>query len=168
MTYEYQNLIIDKLLNVLGLSIVNNYLYDDDNGNFLLYKDDGMLKYSNRGIFHKNDTVFDPLFSVDMANYMFIVYIKKESEDNGLYVQSTGCNNKIIQLTDEIKAIKTSVHIDSNEGSFDTSYYNNVSLCYIEAIFKLAGIFDWDDNLKMYLRRTDYTDEDIINRMTRG
>lgn len=166
MTNEFCNLIIDKLLNVIGLSIVSDYLYDEDKGGFVIYNE-GRIKINKNGIFHNSDSEFNPLFDIKQMQYLFTAYIVKEEEDNGLYVQSTGINSKFntnIQTVGFCPA-KYSIHIDTSEGAIDTGYYYNIALSYIEAIFRIANIFEWDINLKEWLRVTDYTDADMISRL---
>lgn len=167
MTNEFCNMIIDKLLNVLGLSVIQDYIYDEDKCGFLTYNE-GRMKVNRMGIFHTCDTEFNPIFDVKQIQYLFAVYTSKEAEDNGLYVQSMGINNKFSTSTVTSigsAPIKYSVHIDTNEGAIDTRYYYNMSLAYIEAIFRLSNIFDWDFNLQEWLKNTDYTDADMLAKL---
>lgn len=161
MTNEYIDEIKNMLLNLLGLRVYNNYLYDEDKFDFLLYND-GMIKINNKGIFHNNDSVYEPIFNVKQAQYYFLVYTMKE-EDN-LYVKSTGLNSKIVELPDNIKGTIYSLHIDSSRGTIDTNYYFNISLCYIEAIYRLSGIFDIDTKLYNKFKATDFDTRYMVER----
>ena len=164
---NYSDDIINGLLNIIGLSIRNNYIYDDDNFDFLLYEK-GMLKVSNQGIFHRNDYVFDPLFSFKQIQYLFTVYTKKEEIDNGLYVQSLGMNSSIAILAESnIKVSKYSLHVDTSEGPIDTNYYYNLTLCYIEAIYKIAHVYENDLSVQMKLKALDFTDSQIVERLSK-
>lgn len=164
MSYIYD--IENTLLNIIGLSIKNNYIYDDDNFDFLLFGN-GMIKTANQGIFHKNDCVFDPIFSLKQIQYLFTVYTKKEEQDNGLYVQSLGLNSEMHQLDENLKASKYSLHVDTNKGSIDTNYYFNIPLAYIEAIYRISNIFDNDPIVKVKLKMTDFTEEQMIERLSK-
>lgn len=167
MNIEFQNLVIDKLLNIMGLSIIQDYIYDEDKCGFLIY-DEGRIKVNRNGIFHNNDKEFSPLFDIKQMEYFFTAYTAKEAEDNGLYIQSTGVNsmfNTAIVTSKKCSPLKYQLHIDTNEGSIDTNYYYNLCLCYIEAIFRLANIFNWDMNLANWLRATDYSDEDMLIKL---
>lgn len=164
MSYIYD--IENSILNIIGLSIKNNYIYDDDNFDFLLYGN-GMLKIANTGIFHRNDSVFDPIFSLKQIQYLFTVYTKKEEQDNGLYIQSLGLNTQIHQLDENLKASKYSLHVDTNKGTIDTSFYFNIPLAYIEAIYRISNIFDNDPTIKVKLKMTDFTEEQMIERLSK-
>lgn len=165
---EFEKIIIDKLLNVSGLSIMNNYIYDDDNSDFLIYNE-GMLKTSRDGIFHTNDKVFDPLHDIKLMEYLFTVYITKETIDNGLYVQSTGIEN-VFPYTKSVQGvtpIKYSLHIYTGDGMITTNPYFNIALSYAEGIFRIAQIYMLDPNIKNYLSGADYTLEEMIARFSK-
>lgn len=162
---NYIENIKNDILNTLGLSIKNNYVYDDDQCDFLIYNN-GMLKTSNMGIFHCNDNVFDPIFSVKQMQYLFNVYAKKEEMDNGLYVQSIGMNNRAITAPTSI--MQYSLHVDTSEGSVDTNYYFNIALCYIEAIYRLSRVFENDPSVADRLRSTDFTTEQVLERIEKA
>lgn len=168
MNTQFQTLIIDKFLSVLGLSIVKEYIYDDDKMAFLIYNE-GKIKTSRNGIFHNNDTEFNPLFDIKQMEYFFTAYTNKEAEEDGLYIQSMGINNSFVTTTGNGPTpIKYQLHIDTNERPINTNYYYNMCLCYIEAVFRLANIFEWDSNLQYWLRETDYTEQDMMIRLEKS
>ena len=164
MKTEYVNEIKNMLLNLLGLRVYNNYLYDEDNFDFLLYND-GMIKIDNKGIFHNNDVVYDPFSNIKQAQYYFLVYCKKEEENQ--YIMSTGINSKTVELPENVKGIMYSLHIDSSKGTIDTNYYYNLSLCYIEAIYMLSGVYYFDNQLCDKFRAVDYDTQYIVNRYSK-
>ncbi len=154
------------LLNIIGLSVRNNYIYDDDNFDFLLYEN-GMLKVTHQGIFHRNDHVFDPVYSLKQIQYLFNVFCKKEEVDNGLYIQSLGTNTSQIDLGDNMRGTKYSLHVDTSEGSIDTNFYFNLSLPYIEAIYRLSHVFDNDQSVAVKLKMLDFTTEQMAERLNK-
>lgn len=163
---NYNEQIQYELLNIIGLSVRNNYIYDDDNFDFLIYEN-GMLKITHQGIFHKNDYLFDPIYSFKQIQYLFNVFCKKEEVDNGLYIQSLGTNSSQIDLGDSIRGTKYSLHVDTSEGSIDTNYYFNLSLPYIEAIYRMAHIFENDPSVVMKLKDLDFTPEQMAERLSK-
>ena len=163
---SYVNDIQYGLLNIIGLSVKNNYIYDDDNFDFLIYEN-GMLKVIHQGIFHKNDYLFDPINSFKQIQYLFTVFSKKEELDNGLYIQSLGTNTIQTDLCDGMKGTKYSLHVDTNEGSIDTNYYYNLSLIYIEAIYRLSHVFENDPTIAVKLKMVDFTTEQMIERINK-
>ena len=60
--------------------------------------------------------------------------LKKEEVDNGLYIQSLGTNTSQIDLGDNMRGTKYSLHVDTSEGSIDTNFYFNLSLPYIKLL----------------------------------
>lgn len=154
------------LLSIIGLSIKNNYIYDDDNFDFLLYEN-GMLKVTHQGIFHKNDYLFDPIHSFKQIQYLFNVFCKKEEIYNGLYIQSLGTNTSQTDLGGGMRGTRYSLHVDSSEGSVDTNFYFNLSLPYIEAIYRLSHVFDNDPSIAEKLRMLDFTSEQMIERLNK-
>lgn len=164
---EFEKIIIDKLLNVSGLSIMNNYVHDDDNNDFLIYNE-GMLKTSKDGIFHTNDRVFDPLHDTKLMEYLFTVFTTKEAIDNGLYIQSTGIRNVFpyTKSVEGITPVKYALHIYTEDGMIATNPYFNMSLAYAEGIFRIAQLYMLDPNIKTYLSGIDYTLEEIIARFS--
>lgn len=154
------------LLSIIGLSIKNNYIYDDDNFDFLIYEN-GMLKVTHQGIFHKNDYVFDPVYSFKQIQYLFNVFCKKEEIDNGLYIQSLGTNTSQTDLGNSMRGTKYSLHVDTSEGSIDTNYYYNLSLPYIEAIYRISHVFDNDPSIAEKLKMIDFSSEQMIEKLSK-
>lgn len=164
-------IIINKLLNIIGLSVMNNTIYDEDTYSYLDYNG-GKLKLTNDGFFHIRDFVFDPIHDVEQVKYLFTVFTCKEEKDNGLYIQSLGINNIVnanntVTLEDgyTVTPIKYRLHVDTNEGSMDSLAYYNMSLCYIDIIFRLSGIMDMFQDFKEYIKSIDDTGEQVAYRM---
>lgn len=124
----------------IGLSINSNqYLYDQDTGIPLMYKD----KYIKATIVPvpiyagRNDIVFDPSQNYNLMVSILGYYIDKESNsedgDNiGFIAQYIEDNGEEMQR----------VVVKTRNGDFTSQYYHNVFLGYIEVIFLLARSFN--------------------------
>lgn len=170
---EAMEIIINKLLNVLGLGVMNNCIYDEDTYSYLEYNG-GKLKLSRDGFFHIRDFIFDPINDIEQSKYLFTVFTCKEEKDNDLYIQSLGMNNIVnsnntVDIDGKtVTPIKYRLHVDSSEGSMDSIAYYNISLCYIDMIFRLAGIIERFPDFKEYLKTLDFTTEQVAQRMAIG
>lgn len=168
MNKENYNFIQNKLLNILGLSIVDGFIYDEDKCGYLEYKG-GPIKINTDGVFHKNYSVFNPVFDQAQAEYLFSILSSKEAEDNGLYINSLGGTNIAIPEGDKT-LIKFKLNVNSNMGSFESDSYFNICLTYIEAIISLSSSYEYDkalqENLIPCLKSIDYTVEEMIERIS--
>lgn len=166
MRKDYIENIKYGLLNILGLSIMNNMIFDDDAETLLIYNE-GFIKMNGNGIIHSNDNIYDPVFDAHQTKYFFGICINKESRDNSLYVQTMGVDSTPILISEDTKRMQYSLNIDTQNGSIRTNYYFNLCLCYIEAIYRLTGIYDIDPSLKEKLKLTDYDVQDLMEHSYR-
>ena len=124
------------LFSTIGLSVDSNqYLYDQDTGNVLKFKDKAIKAtvipipiYAG-----KNDILFEPEKNYNLIVSILGYYIDKETalgdEDN------IGFIAQYIEETPDKE--KQRVVIKTKKGDLVTSYYRNIYLSYIEAIFIL-------------------------------
>lgn len=166
MRKDYIENIKYGLLSILGLSIMNNMVFDDDAETLLMYND-GFIKMDGTGIIHSNDSIYDPIFNSYQAKYFFSICINKEARDNGLYIQTMGVENNLVIISEDTKRLQYSLNIDTQSGTIKTNFYFNLCLCYIEAIYRLTGIYDLDPSLREKLKLTDYDTDDLSERSYR-
>lgn len=128
------------LFTEIGLSINNNqYLYDQDTGIELKYKD----KYIKSTVVPipiyagKNDIVFDPVKNYNLMVSLLGYFIDKEANNpEGDRIQF------IAQyIEDDQNREKQRVVIKTRNGDFASNFYRNIYLGYIEIIFILADNF---------------------------
>lgn len=113
-----------------------------------------LLKYNPNGytLVHKGEIMFDPLNNFKQAQILFSIFLKYQEEEEGLYTQI------FYDEKDPRDETKTRMFMKTNLGDFSSNYYYNISLGYIELIFKLSGIMV--SNLSMF-------DAPIITEETR-
>lgn len=132
----------------IGLSINNeNYIYDQDTGIILKFKDK-RIKMSLNGTVYgsSNDIIFDPTSNYDLMVKLFGYYIEKETSnenDIGYIAHFTEEEtNKAFISKDE--RFKQRLVIRTKNGDICTNYYYNLYLSYIEAIFIISGNNNYD------------------------
>lgn len=129
-----------KVLRALGFDVLSNgYIIDQDNMKKVSFKRK-YLKYSHTGVvaMHHNDLEFDPVNNIRLMIELFNIFLKKEEEENGLYIE--------IYYTKQVSD-KTLIeaHVPNPMGSTDlirSESFNLQTLCYIEFIYGIAGILD--------------------------
>lgn len=134
------------LFTEIGLSINGNqYLYDQDTGIELKYKDK-YIKATVQPIpiyAGRNDIVFDPIKNYNLMVSILGYYIDKESQNpNGDNI------GFIAQYIEEIPngssdpdKRRQRVVLKTNKGEIRSQFYNNIYLGYIEIIFILSDNF---------------------------
>lgn len=132
----------------IGFSINNEqYIYDQDSGNVLQYKEK-RIKMSFTGPVYggNNDIVFDPSTNYDLMVKIFGYYIEKETT-NGNDI------GYIAHFTDEEfgrafvpkdERFRQRLVVKTKKGDIVTQPYYNVYLAYIEAIFIISGSDEYD------------------------
>ena len=139
----YYNLFLE-----IGLSINNEqYIYDQDTGIVLTYKDK-RIKYSFNNIVYggSNDIVFDPSTNYDLIVKLFGYYIEKENQDNdiGYIAHFTEPEETGKVFVAENERFRQRLVIKTKSGDIATQYYYNLYLSYIEAIFIISGNTEYD------------------------
>lgn len=126
--------LINSLLNILGLQIKDNKIYDQDSFTFLVYNGGYLYPYGASGLIqHKKDIEFNPLDNVKLSKYLFNVLLTKESEDNDLYVNTYGSSSN------GATPPKYRLELSTSGGHFYSSYYYKESLQYVEMMFQITG-----------------------------
>ena len=146
------------ILNMLGLEMKpDGRIYDTDAFDYLVFN--GGFIYMNRpGLVHKKDTPFLPIENPKLANYLLNVLIKKESQDNSLYIITIGSEGEPARPQDKMVRYRTCITTD--KGALRSNYYYLQSLQYIELMFLLTGT-----PLTIDLRSFDLTQEQIEARL---
>lgn len=124
----------------LGINNNNQYLYDQDTGVELQYKE----KYIKATVVPvpiyagRNDIVFEPARNYHLMTTIMGYYIDKETangNDIGFVAQ---------YIDDNPDRTKQRIVVKTSRGDICSDFYHNIYLGYIECIFKLSGSFDPD------------------------
>lgn len=139
----YYNLFLE-----IGLSINNdNYIYDQDNGIILKYKDKYMkLSFNNEVYAGKNDIVFDPSTNYNLMIMIFGYYMEKElanGNDIGYIAQFTEEEFKRTKENKKERYRQRAV-VRTKNGDICSNYYYNLYLALIEIIFIISGNDGYD------------------------
>ena len=126
-----------NLFNEIGLSINDqNYLYDQDTGLVLKYKDKFIKATVNPTPIYagRNDVIFDPAKNYNLMTSIFGYYIDKESHN-------PECNFKFVAqyIDDNDARDKQRFVVRTKKTDIFSEFYYNVYLAYIEMIFILSG-----------------------------
>lgn len=131
------------LFTEIGLAVnSSNYLYDQDNGSLLKFKD----KYIKATVVPveiyagKNDILFEPARNYNLMVSILGYYIDKETNN-------PDCNFRFIAQFIEDEggdSNKQRVVVKTDRGDIPSHFYFNIYLGYIETIFNLSGNFDVD------------------------
>ncbi len=129
-------------LSEMGLSVDNNqYLYDQDNGNILQYKEKN-IKVSINGIpayAGHNDIVFDPFHNYGIVNTLFGLYIDRcQDTDDGDILQgyiSHGVEDYPSRDMDRQRVVVKTI----GRGEITSNYYKAVFLAFADCTFKVGG-----------------------------
>ena len=133
----------------IGLSINNDqYIYDQDSGEVLKYKDKYMkMSFSNDVYAGRNDMVFDPVNNYNLIVLLLGYYIEKEKSvyDNDIgYIADYKEEEFKRGFYSKGERFRQRVVIKTMNGDLCTNYYYNLYLAYIEAIFILSGNTNYD------------------------
>ena len=130
-----KEILLNNLLNVLGLQIKDNKIYDQDNFTFLVYNGGYLYPANTIGMInHKKDIEFDPIANAKLAKYLFNMLLTKETEDNDLYVNSFGSAPSVTAVPPKYR-----LEVSTKGGHFNSEYYYMESLQYIEMMFQITG-----------------------------
>lgn len=126
----------------MGLAINNSgYLYDQDNGNILNFKEK-YIKATTQPVqiyAGKTDIVFDPAENFTLMSMLFCYFLDKfnaDNENNFKYIAH--------YIEDNNEKTMQRICIKTSSGDIFTAFYNNLYLGFIEAIFILNQNFDVD------------------------
>lgn len=148
MFFNDQGEMYYELFLEIGLSVnMDQYIYDQDTGIILKFKDKQIKMGFNNNVYAgNNDIVFDPSTNYNLMVTLFGYYIEKEAaNDNDI--------GYIAQFTEEEagkvfvpkgERFKQRVVIRTKNGDIYTSYFYNLYLAYIEAIFIISGSTNYD------------------------
>ena len=135
----------DLLINYLsemGLAVDNNqYLYDQENGNILQYKEK-YIKVSINGIpayAGQNDIVFDPYHNYGIVNTLFGMYIDRcQDTDDGDILQgyiSHGVEDYPSRDLDRQRVVVKT----QGRGEIASNYYRAIFLAFADCTFRVGG-----------------------------
>lgn len=130
--------IYNLLLSTIGLSFKNGRLFDDDKGALLLFKNKYIAE-SESNIIRADSMVFDLLNNRALTQYLFQVYIEKETEEGDLYLVNYGIVFENDNKDRTIPTRRKVLMVVGNGAQVETRFYYNESLAYIEAIFLISG-----------------------------
>lgn len=128
------------LFTEIGLGINSDqYLYDQDNGTVLRYKDK-YLKATVQPVeiyAGKTDMIFDPAKNYNLIVSILGYYLDKEANN------PEGDNIGFIAqyIEDDGTKEKQRVVVKTRKGDYVSTFYHNIYLAYIEVIFLLADNF---------------------------
>lgn len=127
----------NRVLQALGFDVKEGFVIDQDNFKIVRFRKKN-LKYPNIAgqlPMHTNDILFDPLNNTKLAIELFNIFLKKENEENGLYVQMY---YPIIEF--EKTAIEIQIMQGTNFQRMRSESYTNPSYGYIEIMLELSGV----------------------------
>lgn len=131
--------IYNTLLSTIGLSFKDGRLFDEDNMALLLFKNKYIAE-NEANIMRNNSILFDPKTNRALSQYLFQVYIEKETQEGNVYLTSYAIvPEKVTKDRSEMVRRKLQM-ILGNGAHVETKYYYNESLAYIEAIFLASGM----------------------------
>lgn len=127
----------NRIFQALGFDIKDSFVIDQDNFKIVKFKKKN-LKYPDSAEqvpMHTNDIIFDPLNNTKLAIELFNIFLKKELEENGLYIQ-------IYYAI--VEGEKTAIEIQKVVGQevqrLRSEFYKNPSYGYIEIILDISGV----------------------------
>ena len=139
----YYNLFLE-----IGLSINSDqYIYDQDTGIVLKYKDKYMkMSFTNEVYSGRNDMIFDPADNYHLIVTLLGYYIEKESANGNDIGYIADYKEEEFKRGFYAKGerFRQRVVIRTKKGDLYTQYYYNIYLAYIEAIFLLSENFEYD------------------------
>ena len=128
-----------ELLSMAGFCFKNGRLFDEDKQAFLLYKKKYIVEDESY-IMRDNSIVMDLLKNKKLSQYMFQVYIDKETNEGNLYLSTFAVVNEKRVKDKTIPVKKKLLMLVGNGNEVSTHYYYNECLTYIEAIFLASGM----------------------------
>ena len=132
----------------IGLSINNDqYIYDQDTGIVLKYKDKYMKMSFNSDVYAgRNDMVFDPVTNYNLIVTLLGYYLEKEAADGNDIGYIADFKEEEFKRGFYAKGerFRQRVVIRTKTGDLFTNYYYNLYLAYIEAIFIVSGSTNYD------------------------
>lgn len=131
--------IYNLLLSTIGLSFKNGRLFDEDKGALLLFKNKYIAE-SESNIMRGDSMVFDLLGNRALTQYLFQVYVEKETEDGNIYLVNYGIVPEIVTKDRTIPIRRKLLMVIGDGDHVETHFYYNESLAYIEAIFLASGM----------------------------
>ena len=143
MAFSSANEMYYNLFLEIGLSINrDNYLYDQDTGIVLKYKD----KYIKANIFDnteiyagKNDILFDPANNYNLMETLFGYYIDKQAaEGNDIGFIARYIEDYPKWDNPNVKPLQRIVIKRKMQDDIYSNYYNKLYLGFIDIIFKLS------------------------------
>lgn len=128
-------------LSEMGLAVdeTTQYLYDQDNGNVLKYKEKN-IKVSINGIpayAGLTDIVFDPFHNYGIVSSLFGHYLDvcKESDDGDLLGGYIAHGVEDNRENDKQRVVVKTI----NRGEIASNYYKSVFLAFADCTFRIAG-----------------------------
>lgn len=149
MLFSNINEMYYSLFAEIGLSVNHdNYIYDQDSGIVLKYKDQYIKMNFNGDTYPgKNDIVFDPSTNYNLIVVLFGYYIDKEQANGNdiEYIADFKEEENKRAFIPKGERFKQRLVVRTKKGDITTDYFYNLYLAYIQAIFIISG----DDNLDL-------------------
>lgn len=135
---EKKEYVSTRALQAVGFCVANNVIRDEDTNEIVLYNG-AFIRTIQSPIRYSHEAVYDPVMNKKLAIFLFNVLIKKMTDEGEIRVSViTESRSKVPQ---GVKP-KISVCIITDDGEISGKGYTNVSLSYLDLIFKLAHITD--------------------------
>ncbi len=132
----------------IGLGVNSSqYIYDQDTGIVLKYKDKHIkMNFNNNVYAGNNDIVFDPSTNYNLMVTLFGYYIEKETNEgkNIGYIAQFTEDDQSKAFVAKGERFKQRVVVKTTHGDICSNYYYNLYLAYIEIIFILSENNDYD------------------------
>lgn len=106
------------------------------NGKNMRYSPDG----KSHALYH-SDAIFNPIENRKQAGDLFKLFLSKEEEENGFYCKT------FYDKRDKEDEQKASIEMRTDEGIFQSDYYYNESLRYIDLMMKISN---YDSNIDLH------------------
>ena len=139
-----------ELLSTTGFCFKGGRLFDEDQQAFLLYKKKYIVE-DEKYIMRDNSIVMDLLKNKKLAEYLFRVYIDKETAEGNLYLSTFTIVAEKKVKDRSVPVRKKLLMLVGDGAEVSTRYYYNESIAYIEAIFLASGMYPIQlPNLEQY------------------
>lgn len=137
---DFNDLIVNYI-SEMGLAVDSNmYLYDQDSGNILKFKDKS-IKISINGIpayGGVNDIVFNPAHNYAICSTLFGMYINRcQDTDDGDLIQGYIAHS--LEDMPGSKEFQRVVIKSIGRGEIASNYYRNAFLGFIDCTFRISG-----------------------------
>lgn len=132
------NEIIYILLSELGLTLDSNFNIVEQNTGTVLQFNSKFIKFSYQGPFMidgQESVWFDPINSEEIASKFYNYYTKVLYDSEAIRILHI---NEVQSVSDTRKCIQVTYIENEEKLEYETNYYNNLALAYLEIIFNFS------------------------------